>query len=188
MAQPKDEFDTLPDDLLRVGAHRGPKLKGRGWIGFAWAALSTGVLVAAGVFALNYIDNSFSFELPFAEGIAAGPTASPTPRSTVVPITDPTTIKERKISITILNGTAVTGLERTARTTLRELKWKVGSIANASSKREKKTIAYYSDPKNEDVALGIIEAIGTGEVRLSDAFIGAPITLVLGSDYDSAEG
>ena len=33
------------DDLQRVGAHRAPKKRGGGWIGFGWAVLATGVLV-----------------------------------------------------------------------------------------------------------------------------------------------
>ena len=43
---PTDQFDELPDNVDRVGAHRGPKVKGRGWIFLGWAVLATVVLGA----------------------------------------------------------------------------------------------------------------------------------------------
>jgi len=52
---PKDRFDQLPEDLQRIGAHRGPAKKGRGWIGFAWALLATGVLIFGGLFAIGKV-------------------------------------------------------------------------------------------------------------------------------------
>src|ERR1019366_5658749 len=48
-----DQFDNLPENVDRVGAHRGPKVKGRGWIAFAWAVLATAVLVVGGLYVLS---------------------------------------------------------------------------------------------------------------------------------------
>jgi hypothetical protein len=101
----------------------------------------------------------------------------------VKPITDPTTIKKRHITITILNGTAVVGLQNQAASKLVKAHWTVGSRALASETTIKQTVVYYSTAANEDVARGIQLALGTGTVRLSDAFQGAPITVVLGSDF-----
>ncbi|MFF1875752.1 hypothetical protein, partial [Kitasatospora herbaricolor] len=58
---PKDRFDTIPEDLHRVGAHRAPRARGRGWIGVGWAALATVVLVGLGVFGLSLVDSGNSF-------------------------------------------------------------------------------------------------------------------------------
>ena len=50
---PRDQFDDIPVDLARVGAHRAPVKAGRGWITFAWAALFTGIFVVGGLAGLN---------------------------------------------------------------------------------------------------------------------------------------
>jgi hypothetical protein len=85
---PKDRFDDLPEDLVRVGAHRAPRKKGGGWIGFAWAALATLVLTVGGLFVLSVIDPGVRFEipgLPVAEQTSAAPEDESTP--TAIPLT-----------------------------------------------------------------------------------------------------
>jgi LytR cell envelope-related transcriptional attenuator len=179
---PSDQFDDLPDDLDRVGAHRGPKLKGRGWIAFAWALLATGVLVAAGLFVLQVVDGSVNFI-----GNTAGPSASATPTTSptpvITPITDPTTIKSRNITITVLNGTPTAGLQTQAGNKLTAAHWNVTSATLASESNIKKSVVYYSSATNQDVALGVAEALGFKTVMLTDAYPGAPITVVLGADF-----
>ena len=54
-SQTPDRFDRLPADLERVGAHRSTEKQGRGWVGFAWAALATGILVVGGLFGLSVL-------------------------------------------------------------------------------------------------------------------------------------
>ncbi len=177
---PSDQFDDLPTDLDRVGAHRGPKVKGRGWIGFGWAVLATVILIVAGLFVLQVLDGQISFNgsLPKTSNT---PTSTPTPE--ITPITDPTTIKSRHITITILNGTSVVGLQSKASKTLKAVKWKVTSTAVAATENFKKTVVYYSVSTDKDVALGVAEALGFKTVQLTDAYQGAPITVVLGTDY-----
>lgn len=178
---PTDQFDDVPDDLQRVGAHRGPKVRGRGWIGFGWAVLATAVLFVGGLFVLSQLNN----DIQFFPSAASTPTKTPTPTRTptVAPITDPTSIKSRHITITILNGTTTAGLQSQAASKLKAAKWTVGSQALASATDVKQTVVYYGLAKNEDVARGIALALGTSTVRLSDLFRGAPITVVLGSDF-----
>ena len=79
-AHPKDRFDQLPEDLKRIGAHRGPKKKGGGWVGFAWALLATGVLIFGGLWGLSNIVG-VDVGLPIFEP-APTPTPSPTPTPT----------------------------------------------------------------------------------------------------------
>jgi len=183
---PKDQFDTLPEDLARQGAHRAPKKRGGGWIGFAWAALATGVLVVGGLYGLSLIDSSIRFEVP---GISAGeeevddtPTESATPE--VPALTDPTTIdKARGITITVLNGTPTAGLQDVAGNALATAKWPIGTRTTSSQTDIEKTFVYYKNAADEDIARGLVLALGVGEIRESAAFIGAPITIVLGADY-----
>jgi len=178
---PKDQFDRIPDDLQRVGAHRGPKKRGVGWIGFGWAVLATGVLVVAGLYSLSHF-LGIDVSIPFLQ---AAPTPTPTPTPTARPLTDPTKIDPaRKISITVLNGTPVAGLEATVNATLTTAGWPVTTSAVASQKDIKETFVYYSDVANEDIARGLVVALGVGKIRLvaPDAFPGTPLTIVLGAD------
>ncbi len=187
VSYPKDQFDAVPTEVQRVGAHRAPARKGRGWIGFAWAVLATGVLVFAGLFGVSRflgVDVGVPF---FAAEATPTPTAIPTP--TAEPLTDPATIDPaRHISITVLNGTVMAGLEATVAADLTEAGWPVGSSTSASDNAIAETIVYYSDPANEDVARGLVGAIEAGQIRLvpAETFPGAPITLVLGADFPGA--
>jgi hypothetical protein len=172
---PKDQFDDLPADLARVGAHRSPPKAGRGWITFAWAALFTGIFVVAGLLGLNAL-RGLSF-------LGDEPTASATPSAEVTaePVLDPALIDPaRAISVTILNGTTTVALEKTAATAL--LGWPIGATLTATERDETETIIYYGDPANEDVARGLALALGVGQIRESTAYA-APITIVLGADY-----
>jgi len=185
---PKDQFDDLPEDLDRVGAHRGPAKKGGGWIAFAWAALATGVLIIGGLYGVTAVTGEGGFVLPWTQSTdEAVSTPEPSVIQTADPVTKSSEIKKlgskRNITITVLNGTAEDGLEETAFEALDKKKWPVTSAAPASADDITKTIVYYSQDKNEDVARGIVEALGVGDVRQSTAFKGAKVTIVLGSDY-----
>lgn len=178
---PKDRFDDLPEDLARVGAHRAPAKKGRGWIGFAWAALATGVLVFGGLYGISkFLDIDLGI-FPVAET----PTPTPTPTPTMDPITAAELDPGRAITITVLNGTPIVGLEVTAATTLTTAGWPVTATASASVDNVEKTYVYYQDPANEDVARGIVASLGKGDIRLvaPETFPGAPITVVVGADF-----
>jgi hypothetical protein len=182
---PRDRFDDLPHDLVRVGAHRAAPKRGRGWIAFAWAALATGLLVVGGLFVVAQLDD-FELDLPIlSDSPTATDTAVPEPTSTVVPVTDPTTIDPaRDITITVLNGTPVIGEQDAAGDSLAALGWPVDSRANASTTDVATTTVYYGDAANEDVARGLLVALGVGTVLESDSFLGADVTVVLGADYE----
>lgn len=181
---PKDRFDELPDDVDRIGAHRGPQRRGRGWIGFAWALLATGVLVFGGLFALSqYLDDDLG--IPFF-ATSAEPVATPEPAETAAPIADPSTIDpERGLAIDVLNATPEEGLQTTVFDELTAAGWPTGSAAPASERDIEETYVYYSNPADEDVASGLVAAIGHGEIRFveEDVFPAAAVTIVLGSDY-----
>ena len=179
---PKDRFDELPEDLQRVGAHRAPASRGRGWIGFGWSALATLVLVVAGVFALSVINEDF--RLPFlpVEDDEPSITAVPTEAPEAEPTQDPS------VPITVLNGTPLAGLATTVGDELVGLGWTgaslgVGSRANAADREIDDTIVYYDDPELEGVARGLVIDLGVGEVRLSSDYPNSPVTIVLGADY-----
>lgn len=180
---PTDRFDSVPDDLLRTGAHRSAPRRGRGWIAFAWAALATGVLVAAGLFGLAVIRGTI--DLPFAapSATATGPISStPSVTPTVEAKIDPA------LSITILNGTTTKGLANTVGNDLVKQGWagaseQLGSRTNTASPNITKTVVYYGDAKNESAARAMLLSLKIGEIRLSAAYPGSPITVVLGSDY-----
>ncbi len=182
---PKDRFDQLPPDLARIGAHRGPKPKGRGWIGFAWALLAIAALVFGGLFAVGRV-LGIDLGIPiFAP--ESTPVPTPTPIKTADPVLDPTTIDQvaREIKIDVLNGSPIVGLETTVGAQLTALGWRTGAFTAASVRDVEKTFVYYSDVANEDVARGLVLAIGAGDIRFvaPETFPGATLTVVLGADF-----
>lgn len=184
-----DRFDELPETLGRVGAHRAPTPRARGWIAFAWAALASGVLVVAGMYGLSLISDRVTFELP---GLGtAEPTAAPNPSAdagqpppSVEPITDPALAElPAGFTITVLNGTEVQGLGAAARDLLAAPGWPVGTVTSAEQNDLVETIVYYNAPALEGVAAGMVALLGAGGFALSDAFPGAPVTIALGADF-----
>lgn len=181
---PRDRFDEIPTDLLRVGSHRAPKKRGRGWIAFGWATLATVILTLGGLVGLAAINSSINFDLPFFRGEPID-----TPSSTQTPTAEPTIAPD--VPISVLNGTPTTGLANQVGDLLVEKGWGgaaigVGSRANSSSTDIDKTIVYYSDPSYEGAARGLVLALGIGEIQLSTDFTGAPLTVVIGADYTPA--
>jgi hypothetical protein len=132
------------------------------------------------------------FDIDLGLPIFAGPetpTPTPTPTPTADPVLDPTTIDPaRGIKIAILNGTPTAGLQTTVKDALAAASWPVTSALDASQNDFEDTVVYYSDPLNEDVARGLVVAMGIGEIRLIDAdtFPATPLTIVLGADYPGA--
>jgi hypothetical protein len=182
---PKDRFDTVPDDLLRVGAHRAPRKKGRGWVTFAWAAVATLVLVLAGVVGLTIIDSQTNLALPSSSTTTSASTSASTSATTSATPT-PTVVKpvlDSTISITILNGTTTSGLSNQVGNTLVAKGWTgVGTRANADQHNVATTFVYYKEAAQEAAALAVVRDLGFGQARLSKAF-DAPITVVIGADH-----
>ncbi|GAA2441047.1 LytR C-terminal domain-containing protein [Agromyces soli] len=180
MAQnfPRDRFDSLPNGIDRVGAHRAPERRGRGWLAFGIAALVTLVLVAAGIIGLMV----FNGRLDFAEPSA--PPQSDQPVETAVPTVAP------DVPVLVLNGTDASGLAATASEALQAAGVPVSSAANASEDTIETTIVYYASEELEGAARGVLGALGVGDVGLdpSIAETGGTITVVLGADYAAANG
>ncbi|MBC7725867.1 MAG: LytR C-terminal domain-containing protein [Burkholderiaceae bacterium] len=185
-----DRFDDIPDGLDRVGAHRAPPKPGRGWIGFAWAALTTGILVGLGVLALSvFTDSITNLNLPFSPETSTAAPADPaeTTAAAVTPALDPA------IAITVLNGTPVEGLANTVGDALVADGWEgaaigVGSRSSAAVTDITATIVYYVDAADEAAALAVVETLGVGEARLSTDYPSSPMTVLIGSDYTPPTG
>jgi hypothetical protein len=176
-----DQFDNLPENPDRVGAHRGPKVKGRGWITFAWAVLATAILVVGGLYVLSIFNSSINFGLGPSAGSTA--TASSTPVPVITPIVDPTSIASRDITVTVLNGTDIVGLDTKAAAKLTAKGWDVIATANSTATNIKTSTVYYSDAANEDVAEGIQSLLGAQDIGFTSQYPGSSITVVVGSDF-----
>lgn len=177
---PRDRFDEIPGDLQRVGAHRAPRRRGRGWIAVGWAALATVLLVGAGIFGLSLVNGSIDFHGPTGTGsrtASATPTSTPTP--TIVPTVNPA------LNVNVLNGTAKEGLAAAVGDKLKAAGWKVGALANADKTDLAATIVYYGDPANQAAALGVAQSLPGATIQQSTAFSdsGADITVVIGANY-----
>lgn len=191
---PSDRFDAPPARLTKVGAHRAPTGAARGWVRFAWAALASGVLVVAGLFALDRLDA----DVPLADG--AGWSSSQADPPEDIPLDepeeqipdepeevrplDPSALDpELELTLSVLNGTEVAGLAGRAADALADVGWPDASRANADESGVEQTVVYYSDPELEAVALGLAQELGVGELAVSDVYPGVSVTIVIGSDY-----
>lgn len=191
MAYPQDRFDELPDDLQRIGAHRGPARGGHGWTAFAWAALATLVLTLGGIIGLRTF-MGIEVDIPFlsaAPAPATGPVGTPTQQPTAEPVLDPSSIDPaRGITTSIYNGTTAAELQNTVGDALTAAGWAIDARARASTSDVAVTTVYYSDPANEDVARGLVVALGIGEISLvpAETFPGNPLNIIVGADYPGA--
>jgi hypothetical protein len=174
---PKDRFDSVPDDLRRVGAHRSPRRKARALIWIGWCALATALIVGAGILGISIINGNVAVP-GFAPATSGTPTPTSTPTPTITPVVNPA------LNITVLNGTTATGLATNVATTLSKAGWKHISVANANETTLKKTIVYYSDDKNKAAALGLVRSLPGATVVKTQTFVdtGADLTVVLGAD------
>ena len=185
-SSPRDRFDDIPDDLVRVGAHRAPPRRGRGWVNFAWAALATGVLIVGGLYGLSRVNPAISFELPVLGGEAGEPGTTATPKPETVPLTDPTLVDPSlNLSISVLNASPTADLEDAAAEQIALASWPTPAAAVASTRDRETTVVYYNGSQYEAIALGLAQLLGTdlANVVNSDAYLGAPVTIVLGADY-----
>jgi len=180
---PQDQFDEIPADLKRVGAHRGPARRGRAVVAAGWVVVVTLVLAGIGVFALTKILPGFEVSLP---GIGAQPTDSATipPLEQAAPITDPAAVPDGvDLSISVLNATATEGLANVVGDRIADAGWPDPVRAAAAASDATETVVYYHSADYEGVARGLVELLGTGSVVLSDFFPGAPVTIVVGADF-----
>jgi hypothetical protein len=185
---PRDRFDQLPDDLTRVGAHRGPAPRGRGWIAFAWAALATGLLVVGGLYGLSRVNPDIQFTLPDFGGGAGDPDTEVTTAPPVTPITDPALADPAyTYTFSVLNASPTEKQQDAVELQLQAAGWPDESIsgANAAQRDIEQTQIYYNGAQYEAVALGVAQLLGTDPslVRNSDFYSGGAITIVVGADY-----
>ncbi|MCU1636496.1 MAG: hypothetical protein JWQ68_1735 [Cryobacterium sp.] len=195
---PPDRFDTLPRRVERVGAHRPPGKRGRGWVGFWWALVATLVLIGIGVIGLFLLNNRL--DLPGVAGptavatppAEATPSASPTPTPTPTPAEEPTAepTVDPSLSVTVLNGTPGTGVARAVGEILADAGWDVGATSDADSEDVPTTTVYYADPSLEGAARGVAASVTGSDILLSSDYAdtGASLTVVVGNDYPVDEG
>jgi len=190
MAQARDRFDALKKEPGRVGSHRGPMRRGGGWLGLALFLVGLIILTAGGLFVVDRIVRDTSqtgqgldFNFPFLPELVPTPTPSQTPPPPVV--TDAAVAVERGLSIMVLNGTPVTGLQNAVGDELAAAGWPIGTRARAGDTEVLDTVVYYADPANADIARGLVEILGLGEAKDVDPSVypGQGIVIVIGMDH-----
>jgi len=183
MAKPKDRFDGLPNEPGRVGAHRGAVRRGGGWLGFLLILIGIVVLTAAGfLVATNVFKIKLDFEFPFLPQFTQTPSATPT---TPPPTTsDPAEAVARGLSIMVLNGTPVEGLQDQVGGDLSAAGWPISTTGTTGTRQIEDTIVYYADAANADIARGLVQVLGFGEAKpvSPDVYPGQSIIIVIGMD------
>ncbi|SEB98123.1 LytR cell envelope-related transcriptional attenuator [Paramicrobacterium humi] len=182
---PRDRFDDVPR-TSRVGAHRAPAPRGRGWAAFGWAALATAILVALGILGLSLASDRLNLDQVFE--MPAETSASPTPTETTTPTAEPTI--DPKALVQVLNGTTTPGLAGDGKDKLAAAGWTDSNItaSNASDTSITTSTVYYDDPTLEGAARGVAESLGISTVTYSTEFSSgeggiSQIVVVLGSDF-----
>lgn len=177
---PKDRFDDLPHKLDRVGAHRAPSRRGRGWVAFWWALGATAVLIGLGAIGLSMLNNRLDIAIP---GISSE-SATGTTAETAVPSAEPTT--DPSVSITVLNGTPTSGVAGSVGELLTANGWTVGTTTDADTEDIEATTVYFADAALEGAARGVAALLPGSSVSLAGEDTtgsGATLTVVVGSDY-----
>ena len=180
----KDRFDSPTYGLDRVGAHRAPAKKGRGWIAFWWALGATILLIVLGVVGIFTINNRLDFSnIPGLSSASASASGTSTPTPTVIPTPAPTV--DPALAVTVLNGSANNGVAASVSKILSAAGWVVSITGNASSNTEPTTVVYYADASLEGAARGIAASLPGSMIMLSTSFVGsgADVTVVVGNDY-----
>lgn len=180
----RDRFDTVPDDLRRVGAHRTKAHPARGLIAVAWVIGAIAVLSVAGLWGLAQINEDFEFGLP---GMSA-PEETEAPTDVDAPVEEAEAVLDPNIAITVLNGTPTSGMSNTVGDYLVAQGWKgaalgVGARASASADDVETTLVIYNNPENEGAARAMVETLGVGEIRLANTYPASPIAVLVGSDF-----
>lgn len=181
----RDRFDTVPDDLHRVGAHRTKARWGQVWANLAWIVGGIIVLSFGGLWGLSQINSDFQFGFPFMTAADEEPGDTPPGEEAPVvvePMLDP------EIVITVLNGTETPGLSNAVGDYLVSQGWEgaafgVGARVGASSTDVEVTQVIYNNPDNEAAARAMLETLGVGELVLANTYPASPLAVLIGSDY-----
>lgn len=178
-SQPRDRFDSLPDDTGRVGAHRAENPHMSGWLVFTWAAVATVVLVGAGIFGT----------LVASGKISLGP--SPSPTVVAAPVATP--VIDPSYTVLVLNATGQAGLAASVKQQVVAAGWKPENVqaGDAGTTGFEKTTVYYALPADEGPARGLAQALGGAQVAQSAAYQPAndaeakQLAVVVGTDRTS---
>lgn len=178
-SQPRDRFDSLPEDTGRVGAHRAENPHMSGWLVFTWAAVATVVLVGVGIFGTLVASGRI--------GLGGAATATVSAQPSVTPVVD------TSYDVLVLNATGQAGLAASVQSKVVAAGWPADKVqaGDAGTTGFKQTTVYYALPADEGAALGLAQAIGGAPVAQSDTYqpTGNPdaqqLTIVVGMDRAS---
>jgi hypothetical protein len=183
---PRDRFDAVADDTGRVGAHRAENPRMRGGVVFLWAAVTTVVLVIAGIFGTLVVSGRISL-VPEA-----------TPTTTPVPVVSP--VLDTTYEVLVLNATPQEGLATQTADQIIAAGWPqdLVSAGEAGSEFETTTV-FYPGPADEPAALALADVIGGAQIDENQQYLQEDdpeternesriLTVVLGLDRVAAGG
>lgn len=190
-----DRFDEISRDSRYVGLHRRERSS---WSMFAPMGIGLAAIVVLVLGGLWFVDRSDDYlELDLSGAVALQ--GQPPPEEPAVveaevpaepqPITDPSEVDVRDVSITVLNGTQSAGLAARAGERLSSVGWPEPTATNAESSDVAQSVVAYSDDDDRGIALGIAQLLGIVEDQVvqTSAYPGVRITVVLGGDYVDTE-
>jgi hypothetical protein len=185
-----DRFDEIARDDDYIGIRRVQRKK-TFWVIPAAIVLGVSlVLAGVGLLVVDRADQRLEIaadEIVLAEPepvveepIEPEPEPEPDP---VEPIINPSAEDADDLTITILNGTDVTGLAARAGNLLDREGWPEQTRTNADEKGVEDSLVAYQEDDDEALARGVAEILGIEEVIQTDNYPGARITVLVGADF-----
>lgn len=185
-----DRFDEIARDDDYIGIRRLQRKK-TFWVIPAAIVLGVSlVLAGVGLLVVDRADQRLEIaadEIVLAEPepvveepIEPEPEPEPDP---VEPIINPSAEDADDLTITILNGTDVTGLAARAGNLLDREGWPEQTRTNADEKGVEDSLVAYQEDDDEALARGVAEILGIEEVIQTDNYPGARITVLVGADF-----
>lgn len=185
-----DRFDEIARDDDYIGIRRVQRKK-TFWVIPAAIVLGVSlVLAGVGLFVVDRADQRLEIaadEIVLAEPepvveepVEPEPEPEPEP---VEPIINPSAEDAEDLTITILNGTDVTGLAARAGNLLDREGWPEQTRTNADEKGVEDSLVAYQEDDDEALARGVAEILGIDEVIQTDNYPGARITVLVGADF-----
>lgn len=178
----RDEFDVDLVPGQRRGAHRTQSPP----IVVALLAVFVVLLIASLIISIVAI-----IGLPGARREAAPPpsvtTTAQTPLQTAEPIQPEI---DKGASLTVLNGTRVSGVTRRVRDELKQDGWIVDRTANNSDRSMPTTVVQYADPSLEQTANALKDKLRGGVIQQvpPDDLEGADLRVIVGETYAVERG
>lgn len=175
----QDRFDDRSAYAGRAGAHRQPVYRRPWWVTTLISVGVTAGIILAALVGVAVLDARNLQQIDIS---AFGLTPTPAPE---IPDVDPKLLTEEELNqltITVLNGTTSATLDEDVAAILTTQGWTSVSNADAADATIEISVVLYGPDEDLPLATSVAENLGIAVVKQSDAYPGAKVTVLVGTD------